>query len=217
MQSQTERLVNLALLSSIAYILMAFGRIPVVSFLKYDPKDIVILIGGLIYGPISALVISVLVSFLEMVTVSDTAWIGFWMNVLSTCSFACTASFIYKKKQSLAGAIVGIVCGGILSVIVMLLWNYLLTPIFMNMPREVVIPLLWSVFLPFNVLKAGINGAMTMLIYKPIVTALRKANVIPTSSASQAPSGRKPIGALLVSACVLATCVFFVLVLNGMI
>jgi riboflavin transporter FmnP len=215
MPSRTKYLVNLALISAMAYVLMVVGRVPVVSFLKYDPKDILILIGGFIYGPMASLLVSLVVSFVEMVTVSDTAWIGFWMNVLSTCSFACTAAFIYKKKQNQAGAVIGLACGGLLAVAVMLLWNYLLTPIFMNIPREKIVPLLWTTFLPFNLLKVGINAAMTMLVYKPLVQALRRANLIPPSTAAQAPGARKPAGALILSACLLATCIFFVLVLNG--
>jgi len=219
MQSRTKLLVNLALLSAMSYVLMAVGRIPVFTLpaftLSYDPKDIIIVLGGLIYGPMASLIVSVVVSFIEMITVSTTAWIGFWMNVLSTCCFACTAAFIYKKKQSLAGAVVGLVSGGILVVAAMLLWNYLLTPIFMGFPRPVVVPLLWSVFLPFNLLKVGINGAIIMLVYKPIVRALRKANLIPPSAATPAPGEKKPVGALILAACVLATCIFFVLVVRG--
>ena len=96
MKNKTNQLITLAMLSAIAYIVMAIGRIPIVLFLKYDPKDVVITIGGFIYGPLSAFIISVLVSFVEMLTVSDTGVIGLIMNILSTCSFACTAAYIYN-------------------------------------------------------------------------------------------------------------------------
>ena len=219
MQSRTKYLVNLALLCAIAYVLMAVGRIPVVSLptftLSYDPKDIIIVIGGLIYGPMSSFLISLAVSFIEMITVSTTAWIGFWMNVLSTCCFACTAAFIYKKKQTLTVAIIGLVSGGLLTVAAMLLWNYLLTPIFMGFPRAVVVPLLWSAFLPFNLLKVGINGTIIMLLYKPIVQALRKANLIPPSSVATTTERKRPTGVILITVCLLATCIFFVLVIRG--
>ena len=215
MQSRTKQLVNLALISAMAYVLMLVGRVPLVLFLKYDPKDVVILIGGLIYGPFSAFLVSLVVSLVEMVTVSDTAWIGFVMNVLSTCAFVCTASFLYKKKQDLTGAVIGLVAGGVLTVIVMLLWNYLVTPLYMNMPRAAVVPLLWSAFLPFNALKVTINASATMLIYKPIVRALRKANLIPPSTAGDTAAEKSRVGALIVSAAILITCVLYALVANG--
>ena len=43
-----------------------------VLFLKYEPKDIIIACAGLIYGPLSSLAVSLVVSFAEMITVSDT-------------------------------------------------------------------------------------------------------------------------------------------------
>lgn len=55
-----------------------------------------IAIGGFVFGPVTSLIVALIVSFIEMVTISDNGILGFIMNVLSSCSFACTASFIYK-------------------------------------------------------------------------------------------------------------------------
>ena len=71
-----------AMLCALAYIVMAIGRVPVVLFLSYDPKDVIITLGGLIWGPMMSFVVSLIVSFIEMITVSDTSWIGFIMNVI---------------------------------------------------------------------------------------------------------------------------------------
>ena len=49
----------------------------------------------------------------------------------------------------------------------------------MNVPREVVIGMLVPVILPFNLLKAGLNTALTMLLYQSVVTVLRKAHMLP--------------------------------------
>ena len=76
MQTRTKKLTVLAMLSALAYIVMVIGRIPVVMFLKYDPKDVIITIGGFLYGPMAAFAMSTVVSFAEMVTVSNTGLIG---------------------------------------------------------------------------------------------------------------------------------------------
>ena len=102
---------TIAMLCALAYVVMAVGRVPVVLFLKYDPKDVVITLGGLIWGPMTACLVSVLVSVLEMFTVSDTGILGCIMNILSTCAFACTASAIYRKQRTLAGAVPGLAAG----------------------------------------------------------------------------------------------------------
>ena len=48
--AKTKKLVILAMFCAMAYVLMAVGRIPIVLFLKYDPKDIIITIAGVLFG-----------------------------------------------------------------------------------------------------------------------------------------------------------------------
>ncbi len=215
MNSKTKKIVIIAMLCAIAYAVMVVGRVPVVLFLKYDPKDVIITIGGFLFGPLTAFLVSVVVSLVEMVSVSDTGIIGCIMNILSTCAFACTAAYIYKKKHTLSGAVIGLAAGCVLMTIVMLLWNYLFTPIYLGYPREAVAEMLLPVFLPFNLLKGGLNMAITLLIYKPIVTGLRKAGLIELSD-QKAEKGKRT-GIILISLFLLATCIFFVLVLKGIV
>ena len=212
------------MLAALAYLIMVVGRIPMVLFLSYDPKDVIIAIGGFIFGPLEAFIISFIVSLIEMFTVSDTGVIGAIMNLVSTCSFACTAAIIYKKNHTLKGAVIGLLCGLAAMVVVMLLWNYLLTPIYMGYPREAVAAMLPTTFLPFNLIKGGLNAAITMLLYKPVVTTLRKAGLAPSSIArrdSQGSAGAAGFtmspGVILGSALVLVTCILFALVLAGVI
>ena len=215
MDQKTKRLTMIGMLSAIAFAVMVIGRVPIVLFLKYDPKDVVIVTGGFIFGPLSAFFISLIVSLIEMVTVSDTGFIGCIMNILSTCAFACTAAVIYKKDHTLKGAIIGLVCGVLLMTGIMLLWNYLITPIYLGYPREAVVELLIPAFLPFNLLKGGINSALTLLLYKHVVNTLRKAKLIEESKS--APVKVNNTGIALVSLFVLATGVLLALVLKGMI
>ena len=41
-----KEMVLIAMLAAIAYVIVACIRIPVVLFLKYEPKDVIITIGG---------------------------------------------------------------------------------------------------------------------------------------------------------------------------
>lgn len=213
----TKKLVTLAMLAGIAYIVMLLSKmLPSVNgFLDFDFKDVVICIGGFTFGPLAAALISIVVAFLEMVTVSHTALWGFLMNCLATCSFCCTASFIYKKIHTKKGAIIGLVSGIICLVAVMLLWNYLVTPIYQGIPRQAIVPMLPTIFLPFNLAKGGLNMAATLLLYKPVVTAMRKANLVPPSTSGQGRSSS--LGFILFSLALLATFGVFALVLAGII
>ncbi len=216
MNKNLKKIISLAMLSAIAFAVVTFGRIPIVLFLSYDPKDVIIAIGGFIFGPLSAFIISAVVSLVEMVTISNTGPIGCVMNIISSCTLVCTASYIYKKKRTLSGAVIGLVSGTLIMTLAMLLWNYLITPIYMGYPREAVAELLLPVFLPFNLVKGGLNTAITLLLYKPVVTALRRAKLIDVSSENHTEKKSK-IGIILVALLLLATCVFFALVLKGVI
>ena len=216
MKISTKKLVTIGMLCAIAFVVVAFIRIPVVMFLKYEPKDVIITIGGFMLGPVASFAISVVVSLLEMVTISDTGIIGCVMNLISSCGFCCTAAYIYKKRHSMSGAVIGLIAGGVIMTVLMLLWNYLITPIYMGYPREAVAAMLPTMFLPFNLLKSALNAGITLLIYKPVVGALRRARLIETSSASAGPR-RFSVGMLLIALLLVATGVLMALVLSGVI
>lgn len=207
-----KKLVLLAMLAAMAYVIVSLVRIPVVLFLKYEPKDVVITIGGFLLGPMAAFITSLVVSLLEMVTISETGPIGCLMNLISTCAFSCTAAFIYKRKHTLSGAVSGLAVGGVFMVILMLLWNWLITPLYMGVERSVVEGMLVPAFLPFNTLKAGLNSALILLLYKPLVTGLRKTGLVDTCSSQ---SGSSKISIYLLGAGLLATCIVLLLVLQG--
>ena len=211
----TKKLTVLAMLAALSFIVMVVGRIPVVLFLKYDPKDVVITIAGFIYGPMSSFLISAVVSVVEMFTVSDTGPIGFLMNVLATCAFSCTAAFVYKKMHTKKGAVIGLTLGTVCLTVVMLLWNYLITPLYEGIPRDAIVAMLPTIFLPFNVVKGGLNMALILVLYKPVVTALRKAHLVPESQTILQNKGKVNAGFLLFSIALLATFVTIALVLMG--
>ncbi len=216
MKTKTKQLVTAAMFAAIAYVIVAVIRIPIILFLKYEPKDVVIAIAGFLYGPLTSLAISGVVCLLEMVTISDTGIIGCIMNMLATCSFACTAAFIYKKRHNLRGAVEGMIIGTVFMTIIMLLWNYLITPLYMGYPREAVVEMLLPAFLPFNLLKGGLNTAILFLIYKPVVSALRKAGLVESSKISNT-AREKNIGIVIVSSLLLCTCILYALSLRGII
>ena len=207
-RTNTKQLTLMAMLAAMAYVAMLITRpLPhVAGFLSYDLKDVVVAISGFMLGAGPALLITLVVSLIEMVTVSSTGPIGLLMNVLSTCAFVLPAAVMYRRDRSLKSAATGLTLGVILMTAVMLAWNYIITPLYMHVPREVVAGMLLPTFLPFNLVKGGLNAGITMLVYKPMVSALRRAGLLAPSSAS---GGKRQFNmtATLVSAFVVATCV----------
>lgn len=209
---KTKKLTTIGMLCALAYIAVLVGRIPVILFLKYDPKDVIIVIGGFLFGPPVSLAVTLIVSVAQMFTISGTGILGCVMNVVSSCSFACTAALVYQKRHRLSGAVLGLFGGLICQVIVMMLWNYLIAPIYMGYPREAVAALLLPAFLPFNLIKGGLNAAITLLLYKPTVTVLRRSNLIESGKSGKM---RVHIGVIAVAAMLLITCVLWILALHG--
>jgi len=178
-----KTIATIGMLCALAYVVTALVHvklIPAANFLTYDPKDAIIAIGGFLYGPIVAVIISIIVSFLEMVTISESGIIGMVMQVFATAAFVIPASILYQKHRTKKAATAGLAIGTVSMTALMVLWNYILTPIYMNAPRSDVAAMLVPIIIPFNLLKAVLNSLIILLIYKPIVSGLRKAGLVST-------------------------------------
>lgn len=211
-----RRLTIMAMFTALAFASVALIRIPVMLWLNYDPKDVFLTIGAFLLGPIEGVIMTVVVALLELVTISSTGIIGFAMNVFSSCLFVCTASLIYHRKRTLLGALIGLVCGAILATGGMLLWNYLITPLYMeNTTRQQVAEMLIPLFLPYNLLKTALNGTLTMLLYKSVASALRAAKLLPPSETPT--NGKKVLPVTILSLLVLAALILALLVWKGII
>lgn len=180
-EKKTKQLIVMGMLAAIAYISVMFIKIPVIMFLDYEPKDVIIAFSGIIYGPLATIMISFVVSLIEMVTISDTGPIGLLMNFLATISFALPVAILYKYKKSIKSAVIGLGVGVILMTITMIMWNIIITPFYMKVPRDVVVDLILPVFLPFNLFKGIVNSALIFLLYNPVAKVLRYSKLLPKS------------------------------------
>lgn len=177
----TRKIATTGMLCALAYVAMALIHIkliPAAPFLTYDPKDVIIAIGGFLFGPVYAILISVIVAFLEMITVSESGIIGFVMQVIATGAFAVPAALLYKRNRTRKSALTGLAAGTGCMVVIMVLWNYILTPVYMGAARSDVAAMLVPIIIPFNLLKGILNSLLIFLIYKPIVTGLRKTGLV---------------------------------------
>ncbi len=187
----TRRMVMIGLFSAMAYVVMLALHIKV-SFLTLDVKDAVITLCGLYFGPVSALIISLLVPLLEFITVSTTGVYGLIMNILGSVSSSLTVSLIYKYKKTIWGAALALSAGAFMMVAVMMLANLFITPYYMGVTGEAVRSMIPTLLLPFNAVKAVLNVGFVLLFYKSLSRALRKTGFLPRSKslpvAEQAPA-----------------------------
>ena len=216
MNMTTKKITTLGMLCALAVIvnlLIHFPLIPSVEFLSYDAKDVIIVIGGFIYGPGSAFIMSVITSLLEIMYRGGNL-LDVLMNVISTCTFACVAAWIYKRDHTRKGAFLGLGIGTVCSVLSMLLWNYIVTPIYFGMPREAVVSILVPGILPFNLLKCGLNTGLTLFLYKPIVGVFRRTSLVEHSSGGDHAITK---GTVLIGLFICASVICFILGFQGII
>lgn len=200
------------MLSALAFLARLVFKIPV-TFLTFDIKDTVIALGGLVFGPVSGVVIALVVSLVEMI-ISETGPIGFVMNFVSSAVFAGVASLIYKFKRTFNGAIIGLYSSVAATTAVMLLMNVILTPIYQGVPRSAVIAMLPTLFLPFNFAKTLLNAAIVMLIYKPVVVALRKAKIL-EGKTMDVKFGKQSVITIIISSVSLVAAIVIFVILNN--
>lgn len=212
---KTRRLVVMAMFTALAFAAVAFIRIPVMLWLSYEPKDVLLTIGAFLLGPLEGLIMTVTVALLELVTISNTGVIGLVMNIFASCLFVCTAAIIYHRKRSLLGAVIGLICGALLATGGMVLWNYLITPLYMETTRQEVAGLLIPLFLPFNLLKTALNATLTMLLYKGVSSTLRATKLLPP--AAQQTKGKKILPVTILSFLVLTALILAMLAWKGII
>ncbi|MBR2334820.1 MAG: ECF transporter S component [Clostridia bacterium] len=157
-----------------------------VMFLTFDAKDAVITIAGLLFGPIYSIVISLVVSTIEFITIGDAGFWGFLMDFLSTTLFSTVCALIYKYKKNIKGAIIGLFSSIFAMTAFMLLFNLFIVPIYTpNYTTAAVAKMVPTLFLPFNLTKATLNSAIVLVLYKPASTAMKAARVLPSNPLSQ--------------------------------
>lgn len=172
-----KRMTGIAMFAALAYLSVIILRIPDIGgFLTMDLKDVIITISAMFFGPLSAVIISVLVPFFEFLTISGTGVYGLIMNILSSLTFSLTASLIYKYKKSFFGAILGLFSAVLSMTAVMMLANLVITPYYTGMPTAAVAEMIPKLLLPFNFTKAIFNAALTLVLYKPLTMAMRKTD-----------------------------------------
>ncbi len=171
-KTNVRKMVFMAMLAALSVVLVwlvHFPIFPAAPFLEYDPADIPILIATFAYGPVAGLLITLVASIIQGLTVSASGGIyGVLMHIIATGTYVLVAGFIYKYKKSRIGAVVALLLGTLAMGVVMSGANLLITPLFMGVPTEAVASMLLPVILPFNLIKAGVNGILVFVLYKRV-------------------------------------------------
>jgi len=178
MHQNTKKIVYLGLLSALAIALAYLIRFPIfpaVSYLEYDMADVPILIGTFMFGPWWGLVLTVVVSVLQGITVSaGSGWVGIVMHICATGVYVLVAAFIFRIKRNTVTALFGVILGTIAMAAAMVPLNLIFTVHFNGVPAEVVQGMLVPFIIPFNLIKAGANGIIALTLFKTLGILFRQ-------------------------------------------
>lgn len=182
MNPKTKKLAVMAMLVALSVVMVSlvhFPIFPAAPFLEYDPADIPILIGALLYGPLAGIVLTVVASVIQGLTVSAGAGLyGILMHIIATSTLVIVAGGIYRLRRSTRFNIVGLVLGTLTMGGVMMVANHFITPYFSGWPVAAVDAMLLPVILPFNLIKAGVNSMLTFLVYRVLAKRLEGGPIL---------------------------------------
>ncbi|MEE1185762.1 MAG: ECF transporter S component [Acutalibacteraceae bacterium] len=210
-KTDAKKITVIGMFIAISFVVTMLSKLlpPIFSatpFLTLDFKDAFVIIAGFMYGPVYALIIAVAESVIEMITISSTGFIGLIMNILSTAVFAVVGSAIYSFRRTIKGAVVGLTVGILSMTVMMMLWNYIFTPMYMGVDRQVIKSLL-PIIIAFNVIKGVLNSAVALLLYKRVIFILSKAGFMPNHQKS---SGKINAVTIVCSVILIIGCVIII-------
>lgn len=187
-KTKVNKTVIMAMLSAIAVILMYFDfPIPFIApgFYKIDFSEIPVLIGSFMLGPCAGVIIEAVKVILHFcMKGTTTAFVGDFANFILGCMYVVPAAIIYHTKKTRKMAMISLIAGGVILVIAGMLLNaWYLLPKYSELygiPLDVLIAMgtkvnasITDVFLfvalavaPFNIIKALIDGIVTVILYK---------------------------------------------------
>ncbi len=164
----TRQLVTMALLCAIGVLLsfVEFPLIPGVTWLKYDASAMPAMVCGFAYGPASGVAVGIVGAILHGILMADFS--GALMNILVVAGFVAPAALLYQRLHTLRGAVIGLALGVVGATLMAIVGNLVITPGWLGVPFDAVVAMIIPVLIPFNVAKAAINGALTLIVYKAI-------------------------------------------------
>ena len=190
----TRMIAQIGMLGAIAVVLMLF-EIPLPfapSFYEIDFSEVPVLIGCFSMGPLAGVLIELIIIVLNLcINGTMTAGVGEAANFVIGCALVLPAAFIYKRKKTKKGAIIGLVTGTLFMTISGCFINaYVMLPTYakaFGMPIEALVEMGSAVnanitdlltfvmfaVVPFNLLKGVLVSMIVLLIYKKISPILK--------------------------------------------
>ncbi|MEW5866203.1 MAG: ECF transporter S component [Bacillota bacterium] len=186
----SKKMVVLGIMAALAVLLslVHWPIFPAAPFLLYEPADVPVLIAGFALGPAAGLLVTLVMAILMAVITGLGGPVGALMHFLATGALVGTASVVYRRYHTRAGATLGLACGTLAMTVLMPAANLILVPALYGLPRAQVMEILW-VIVAFNAIKAGVNSVLTFIVYKRVSWLVKSFATSEKSMAGKAGAG----------------------------
>jgi riboflavin transporter FmnP len=155
------------------------------SFLKLDFSCVFILLAGFMYGPLPAIIITIIKEALH-IPVGTTMGVGELANVIMTLAYVIVPTTVYTKRKGIKIVLITLAIGSLLQIGVALLVNRFINyPFFAFMfggsifgfgVKEFFATTWWLLIL-FNIIKAVSVSFITLLLYKRVSALFKRINL----------------------------------------
>ena len=164
----TRQLVTMALMCAIGVLLsfVEFPLLPGVTWLKYDASAMPAMVCGFAFGPAAGLAVGVVGAVIHGILMADFS--GAVMNILVVAGFILPAALVYRRSRTFKSGVVGLVLSAVAATIMAIVGNLIITPMWLGVPFDAVVAMILPILTPFNLIKAGINAVLTLIVYKSI-------------------------------------------------
>lgn len=164
----TRQLVTMALMCAIGVLLsfVEFPLLPGVTWLKYDASAMPAMVCGFAFGPAAGLAVGIVGAVIHGILMADFS--GAVMNILVVTGFILPAALVYRRTRTFKSGVVGLVLSAVAATVMAILGNLVITPMWLGVPFDAVVAMILPILTPFNLIKAGINAVLTLIVYKSI-------------------------------------------------
>ena len=192
--TRTKKITYSAMFAAIATVLMYF-EVPLPfmpPFLKMDLSGLVSILAAFMFGPLSAILITLVEDIIHIFT-STSGGVGQVADFFMVSAFSIAASMAYRRFHTRKGAILGLSLGTLAMAVVGCFTNkYMLIPFYAQlMPIEDILsacsavnPLIGSLdtyilfgAFPFNLIKGAILSVITLLLYKRLSNFIKENTI----------------------------------------
>lgn len=189
-----RQMTFISMMGAVSGVLMLFQfRLPLLpQFMSFDFSPIPEMIGGLMFGPVSAFYIIIVKILIHLVTQGTTSiGTGELQNLILGCAYVMPAILIYNLKKTKKRALIGMIIGTISVSVASIFSNlYIIMPFYAKLSGNTVdyfidmciginpfikdtLTLALFGILPFNLIKYGVSSILTFILYKRLSRVIR--------------------------------------------